>query len=650
MDITPIYELRSRLRTAMIAGTNLLSEDFRLKRAAEDIKPLEQVSPVFAKIGELTRNLLTEGQEDKEGALLDTITLVDAVLCTQGQVSVSGKVEPVAVNSWGTAVTNAPYSVVKTLVDALTNSGNGHYQYVMDTHQNQPELFNDYRVKAAMVQALGASYAELAEQAAMWLKEDSEGILPLLQNGFDPKGKKEMVRRVQVMEAVGKEKCNDFYREMLPKAEKDVYQALIYALRHSADNVELLTELVKTEKGNAKKTAYCALACLEDERAADLFQQLYAKKPADAMEYLMLSETTWASALVAECLKEQLLPWTGYKIHTKQMALTKEQAELFSMALKAVPGKNGVEICEALRMAADIKDTLDCPVEGTNQKWEINMDTVHKRKVFSESIPYCLCLALFANPDENLCSLAVDIYEGEDSKEKNIKYFSAAFVAKVLNQEDCCEWLEEQLFKKVLSVDRRNLEIHPYFTQGLGGLCFDKEQKRYIFRAQFFNDATGHTRIYSRPVNQDITGRFTDILTGCGNSFVDDRLKHLINPEDKEYCHKLEEYFYKRALTAVDNRIYLSCLKQCGCTRCDGLLVHYIKSKSKIQMWEIYSVLTQLPGNDEAIDAEAKAAQELIMSGKVRVLNWNEEQFWRNVEHAKSNSRNAGIIITNMIY
>ena len=42
MEITPIYELRERLRAGMIAGTNLLSEDFRLRRAVQGIAPLEQ--------------------------------------------------------------------------------------------------------------------------------------------------------------------------------------------------------------------------------------------------------------------------------------------------------------------------------------------------------------------------------------------------------------------------------------------------------------------------------------------------------------------------------------------------------------------------------------------------------------------------------
>lgn len=51
MDTIPVYDLRGCLRAATIAGTNLLSEDFRLKRAYEAFEPLESASPVFAKIG-----------------------------------------------------------------------------------------------------------------------------------------------------------------------------------------------------------------------------------------------------------------------------------------------------------------------------------------------------------------------------------------------------------------------------------------------------------------------------------------------------------------------------------------------------------------------------------------------------------------------
>ena len=78
MDIEPIYELRGRLRAAAIAGTNLLSEDFRLRRAYEAFKPLEAASPVFAKVGHAVAELLASDSQGSQGILLDTISLVDA--------------------------------------------------------------------------------------------------------------------------------------------------------------------------------------------------------------------------------------------------------------------------------------------------------------------------------------------------------------------------------------------------------------------------------------------------------------------------------------------------------------------------------------------------------------------------------------------
>ncbi len=105
MDITPIYELKTRLRAAAIAGTNLLSEDFRLKKAAESFEPLAKSSPVFAKINEMTVKLLAEPSPE---GLLDTITLVDAVITTLGTIGVSGELEPIEIAGNSTTIVNAP--------------------------------------------------------------------------------------------------------------------------------------------------------------------------------------------------------------------------------------------------------------------------------------------------------------------------------------------------------------------------------------------------------------------------------------------------------------------------------------------------------------------------------------------------------------
>lgn len=159
MDTTPVYELRERLRAAAMAGTSLLSEDFRLKRAYKAFVPLETASPVFVKIGQIIKTLLSPECQNPQGALLDAISLTDAVLCTLGAVEIAGEIEqadvPCAAENTGCLIVNAPYSKLKALLEALTTPGGGHYGMVCELHENEPSLFGDYRVKYALVQTLG---------------------------------------------------------------------------------------------------------------------------------------------------------------------------------------------------------------------------------------------------------------------------------------------------------------------------------------------------------------------------------------------------------------------------------------------------------------------------------------------------------------
>lgn len=72
----------------------------------------------------------------------------------------------------GSAAVNAPYSRLSPILDELTgHSKGGGYTNFIDTVRNQRELLNDYRVKAALVKALGASYAALAAEARNVLSE-----------------------------------------------------------------------------------------------------------------------------------------------------------------------------------------------------------------------------------------------------------------------------------------------------------------------------------------------------------------------------------------------------------------------------------------------------------------------------------------------
>ncbi len=50
MDITKFYELRTRLYNTAAAGCMTVADDFRLKRAVEDFKPLASVNKAFEKL------------------------------------------------------------------------------------------------------------------------------------------------------------------------------------------------------------------------------------------------------------------------------------------------------------------------------------------------------------------------------------------------------------------------------------------------------------------------------------------------------------------------------------------------------------------------------------------------------------------------
>jgi len=644
MDITPLYELKSRLRAAMIAGTNLLSEDFRLKRAVEAMQPLEKAAPVFAKIGGLGRSLISQEQGDKVDTLLQVITLVDAVLCTQGAVGVSGEIEEIKGNHFGAAVTNAPYSVVKALLDALTTSGSGHYSYVVDTHQAHPELFADYRIKAAMVQALGAGYVELAETVERWLREEGEEILPLLQKDFNPKGKKEMVRRVHVIEAVAGANANDFYIAQLSEAEREVRQALIYALRHSPDNLELLMEMVKTERGNAKKMVYNALVHIKDESVGEFFKKMYAKKAQDVIEYMFLSDAEWASELVAEALKERLLLLKKER-DREDFCITNEQCDLLVKTLKALIGKSGDGILEVYRIAAELDTKLDLPLkdkshslyyndlgstEATIMSYPLvetynqtsgyakrNMKTKNQFKLLLSNVfPYYLLLSLFVNPDKQLGALAVELYENGDTKKRRTKYFPAALTAKLLFSEDCCDWLYEELQVKENSLYR-----------GLIRLSYDTEEKQYMLKTSIYNTADNQEHCYKQPLRQKISGRFIDILIKCKKANIETVLCNCVNPEDKENCEKLEKYFYAKALEETgltDFSGYFHALKQCGCNRCEGLLQNYLVHRKRTHYWEVVEIVKKMPGTNAGKLDEMIKALELIHEGKARLIGDEE--------------------------
>ncbi len=641
MDLTPLYELRERLRAGAIAGAALAADDFRLARALEGLAPLEKASPVFAKLGQLARSVLAPDCQDRAGALLDAITLCDAVLTTQGAVAVPGELEALPPRAGGTALTNAPYSVVAPLVEALTTSGSGHYSTVVDTHETHPELFSDYRVRDALVKALGAKYAELADTAGQWLCQEDKSILPLLTQGFDPAGKKEMAGRVQVIDTIAGGSLNDWYISQLEGAKKQVRVMLIYALRHCPENLELLLKLAKTEKFDNKDAARWALARIQNPGALPFWREMMEADLIENMRFFMASDSPAATALTAELLERELedllapddAPW-----------YTEKEKRLANL-LYALVGKTGPAICDAYRKGAALGTKLDGSRAWKNGKGHINEQMFFQRPggqkhPFSVALVEVLNQSIQWNPDPGLCALAEELYESYGGLWAG-PAVCAALLTKGAEEAAAVgkKLLAPSLLERLTGKEEKQLLMNLVFGElaGPGGALPDfMRQGMDIVRPAYRrlnNDPAGLVKafwvdLYYTPIAAPLDGWWYDLMM---RHRMDQKLQYFIDKEDPALCQKIGEYFCRRIKMGVLDmplQYAFNALTGCGWTQWKGLLLSYIQHTSQsVHYWEVRNILQYLP-----ISSKEKGEELADIYAKGRFSGWPEKTVERQIQ------------------
>ena len=650
MDTTPIYELRERLRAAAMAGTSLLAEDFRLRRACEMFKPLAAASPVFAKIGQLTEQLLSPDISHPQGALLDAVSLTDAVICTLGAVDVAGEITPLEiVGSEETAdamIVNAPYSVLKELLEGLEGTGGACYRI----REEHPALFRDYRVKYALVQALGASYAEFANDVAKWLCEDKDkSILPLLYRDFDTAGKREMVRRVEVIEAVAGADANDFYIKMLDTAQKEVRQALIFALRHHQDNVPLLLEMTKKERGKNKDAAFWALANIENAQAAAYFKKYAEKNPKAVLGYLIDASSEWAAEVVEELCDRVLEQIENIN---EVSAEEKDLSDVFYLLhdlLRALYGKGGAHGCECYRKLLRHLPAVNALFEKRKKQhnpvekimWRLdflqslaNVQYLYPMGKFISGLGLLLMQSLVVNPDADLQALALELYQAD------AYFLPAAVMTKLLNDEDCADWLEAQL------IDQRTSKIAEkrmrMILEAVGFFCWDKLKGAYELFGSSRNSDILSVR---REIQVSHAANMLRWLMRHPSHDTDAVLTNWIPLNDEGLCREAGAYFYQRALTSKDtDSMYLinwdssysmyliNCMKDCNWNVCKGLGVKFVKEHLSFNANNVYVRLIRLPGDKDAIMEEMREICTMVRSGALKADRLKPEELEASME------------------
>ena len=295
MNFEPLYELKNRLENVAVVGINLAKDDFRLQRAVEQIKEYSTVAKVFKQIYDMGQKLLSD-DEDKCDIFLDLLALLDAVLCTQATTYSREKpqeIKSIAKNK--DFYKELHYSELSPLIYAFTETGGGRYQVIENTIKNTSEIMNDFRVKTYMIKGLSDSYTAIGDLMIEELRKLGKEVIPLLKDGFDPQGKREMLARLDIISHIGKENENDFYKYCIENGSKEIKEFAIGALKYSQDNIDYILDLTKTEKGKLKNKVFEVLSYMNDSRAEKEWDKFFKKKPLENIEYLRGTDQKWAT-------------------------------------------------------------------------------------------------------------------------------------------------------------------------------------------------------------------------------------------------------------------------------------------------------------------------------------------------------------------
>lgn len=621
MNLDAVYELRDRLETAAAAGVNLIQEDFRLKRAVQQVEPFAKASPVFQKIYGMAGTLLMPECEDRAGVLLDTLGLLDAVLCTQGTTGADGEIqEPEMFLPDGDLYQKVSYGRLAAVLEAFRGTGGGRYAVIRDAHEEDPGIFQDYRMKYWMVRALGDSYGELAEMVAEWLTQEGDSVIPLLKKGFIPDGKREMARRIEVIEQIAGSRENEFYRYAAKEGGKEIKEAALLALRHDLSNAELLLDYQKSEKGKCREAAMRALSYMDGEEVAGFWKERMEKRPEETAGYLEPSDRDWAGDLIADALEKWIavgIPETEVKEEqvkgketkeerAKERAKAKEERENYKRRLRllwnAAAGKHSKAIC------------------GCYEK---------VYQIMPKEVPAVLSQSVIRSGHPSLCSLAEEMYERHGEE-----FLEPVFLVSVLTAsaeetyERFHEFLKPDGILRKLTGKKQDATGVLY---GFAKIVYREDRERYGITLEEMNSPVRDRQV-CRWIPDGIDLRWYDLLlnypgrfaTGRRNNYsmyrnyYDWMVAKLYRPDVKELQEPYGRFFYEGALRLTPTTDGIQMMKKCGWKNYKGLLAACVTDGNSIPSYLIRSLLSELPMTNQEL---ADELDQMIQQRKGKVTN-----------------------------
>ncbi len=634
MNLQPLYDVKQRLEQAAIAGAGLLREDFRLQRAAEQLKPLAAASPVLGKLDAGLEKLLSAPAEERSGLLLDLLALTDAVAYTQGTTGAEGELIPLVAGSGDYC--DVSYSQIQPLVTALTTTGGGRMEIVQESWKTHPECFTDFRVLPLLIADLADKFSGLADLNMRILAALGPAVIPVLKQGFNPAGKAAMARRVEALEKSAGAGENAFYLEMLPKSKGEVQLALIRALRHDPANGPRLVELCRTKKGEAQETAYWALVRSEAPEARQHYAALAQEDPDQALKYLrgVDGQDGWASHLTARLFQAEL------DRVEEGAPLTKKTQERFALLLAALCGKRGEVFCQVCRRGAALGRLLEQPMEGSGgpMRFELSYglsQAAKNWKNFRPQLALVLEGMLMRYPDPELRSLALELY-----REHGECWLPAALLAQLyaLDSAACYAWGESQFYccdGGARTVDPQAVDA---YCRVFGNVQWSGERGRYEI-SPLWN--YGPDAPFITPI-AELDPRWFGLFAAAGVHMRHLLVNLLRGQRDRpDILAQMGDYLYNTAVTG-DNpnytHMYIQVLAGLGWRDWKDFFVKRGEYVGELIYLELKMGLEELPVSlEERIEA-LEAVSQLGRQGKIHFKfynGWPEKEIQKWIDQWK---------------
>ena len=538
MNFEPLYELKNRLENVAVVGINLAKDDFRLKRAVEQVKEYSTVAKVFKQIYDMGSSLISTDDEDKCDLFLDLLALLDAVLCTQTTTYSGDKpqeIKTIAKNK--DFYKELHYSELSPLVYALTETGSGRYEIIEDTIENNSKLLNDFRVKNYMIHALSDKYSEISYMITEELKKQTKEIVPLLKDGFDPQGKREMIYRLDIISSLSKEEENDFYKYCIENGSKEIKEIAIGALKYSQDNIDYILDLTKTEKGRLKNKAFEVLSYMSDDRAVKEWDKFFKKKPFENILYLQNTTQQWVTDYLTNYIedyveklkKEDTKKEVGMEVSSLCMMTFKRRTNKLLSLYKELYPYNRYEIKRILSyyIVSEVDKEIIDLVKELSEKYE------------GEFLEQEFLISLIKDKPETVYK-NFSKYIGVGKSQKEIKdLFSNFFLGKHSKTKESARIQED--FRTVF-----NIIFH---------IEYKEESKEYILYWQNIDD-------YS-VMEAKLSGfdkKWYDIIFELDNDYYENwnsyssynsSIKRLYNPDIKGMKEKYGKFYYNIILSRI---------------------------------------------------------------------------------------------------